>query len=62
MPKDTFVAEVTFKVLKMCLNGKEKLRILNTISVSCKASDTAIKDVKVLKSLFKLFATLESKM
>ena len=34
------------KVLKKCLNTKEKLRLLNTIGVSCKVSDTAIKDVE----------------
>ena len=46
------------KVLERCLNGKEKLRLLNTIDVSCKISDTTVKDVE---SLFKLFATLEKK-
>ena len=34
------------KVLKKCLTGKEKLRFLNTISVSCKVSDTTAKDVE----------------
>ena len=33
------------KVLKKCLNGKVKLRLLNTIDASCKVSDTAIKNV-----------------
>ena len=33
------------KVLKKCLNGKVKLRLLNTIDVSRKVSDTAIKNV-----------------
>ena len=49
------------KVIKKCLNEKEKLRLLNTIGVSCKVSNTAVKDAKVSKSLFKLFATLEKK-
>ena len=49
------------KVIKKCLNEKEKLRRLNTIGVSCKVSNTAVKDVKVLKSLLKLFPTLEKK-
>ena len=34
------------KVLKKCLTGNEKLRFLNTISVSCKVSDTTAKDVE----------------
>ena len=49
------------KVMKKCLDGKEKLRLLNTFGVSCKVSNAAVKDVIVLKSLFKLFATLEKK-
>ena len=34
------------KVLKNGLNGKEKLRLLNTIVVSCKVSDTRIKNAE----------------
>ena len=34
------------KVLKKFLNRKEKLRLLNTVSVSCKVSDTTVKDVE----------------
>ena len=49
------------KVMKKCLNGKEKLRLLNTFGLSCKVSNAAVQDVNVLKSLFKLFATLEKK-
>ena len=41
-----------------CLNGKEKLRLLNTIGVLCKVWDTT---VKMLKRLCKLFATLGEK-
>ena len=40
---------------------RKALRLLNTTGVSCKVWDTAVKDVKVLKSLFELFATLENK-
>ena len=32
------------KVLEKCLKEKEKHRLLNTISISCKVSDTTIKD------------------
>ena len=35
---------------------RKALRLLNTTGVSCKAWDTAVNDVNVLKSLFKLFA------
>ena len=35
-----------FLVKLKCLNGKEKLRLLNTIGVSCKVSDTTVKDVE----------------
>ena len=38
-----------------CLDGKQKLRLLNTIGVSYKVSD---KTVNVLKSYFKLFTIL----
>ena len=38
-----------------CLDGKEKLRLLNTIGVSYTVSD---KTVNVLKSYFKLFTIL----
>ena len=34
------------KVLKKCLNWKEKLSLPNTIGVSCKVSDTTVKGVK----------------
>ena len=34
------------KGLKKCFHGKEKLRLLNTIGVSCKVSETAVKDVE----------------
>ena len=37
---------VKIKVLKKCFNGKEKLRLLNTVDVSCKVSDTTVKDVE----------------
>ena len=50
---------VKIKVLKKCLNGKEKHRFLNTVGVSCKVSQT--QQLKTLKCLFKLFATLEKK-
>ena len=40
-----FYMFVKIKVLKKCFNGKEKLRLLNTIGVSCKVSDTTVKDV-----------------
>ena len=33
------------KFLKKCLNGKEKVRLLNTAGASCKVSETAVKDV-----------------
>ena len=46
------------RVLKKCLNGKEKLRLLYTIDVSCKISETAVRD---LEKFFKLFATLRKK-
>ena len=29
-----------------CLNRKEKLRLLNTVGVSCKVSDTTIEDIE----------------
>ena len=32
------------KVLEKCVKEKEKHRLLNTISISCKVSDTTIKD------------------
>ena len=35
---------VNIRVFKKCFNGKEKLRLLNTIGVSCKVSDTTVKD------------------
>ena len=38
-----YILLVKFK----CLNGKEKLRVLNTIGVSCKVSDTAVEDVDI---------------
>ena len=34
------------KVFKKSLNGKEKLRLINTIGVLCKVSDTSAKDVE----------------
>ena len=34
------------KVLKKYLNGKENLRLPNTIGVSCKVSDTTVKDTE----------------
>ena len=34
------------KILKKCLDGKEKLRFLNKIVVSCKVSYTTVKDVE----------------
>ena len=34
------------KVLKKYFNGKEKLRLLKTIGISCKVSDTTVKDVE----------------
>ena len=34
------------EVLKKCLNGKVKFRLPNRIGVSCKGSDTEIKDVE----------------
>ena len=41
------------KVLKKCLNEKEKLRLLNTIGVSCKVSDTTVKDAeKFVQTVF----------
>ena len=30
-----------------CLNGKKKLRVLNTIGVSCKVPDTTVQDVEM---------------
>ena len=30
-----------------CLNGKKKLRVLNTIGVSCKVPDTTVEDVEM---------------
>ena len=35
---------MNIRVFKKCFNGKEKLRLLNTIGVSCKVSDTTVKD------------------
>ena len=33
-------------ILQKCFNGKEKLGLLNTIGVSCKFSDTTVRDVE----------------
>ena len=34
------------KLLTKCLNGQEKLMLLNATGISCKVSDTAVKDVQ----------------
>ena len=43
------VAQLSFYMLLInlkCLHRKEKLRLLNTVGVSCKVSDTTIEDIE----------------
>ena len=44
---DTTFFYMKFEKLK-CLNGKENIRLLNVIGVSCKGLETAIKDVEMI--------------
>ena len=47
------LGKICLKVFKKCLSGKEKLRLLNTIGVSWKVSDMAVKNVeKFIQSVY----------